>query len=276
MHEIQIAPPSWSLASKSAIVTGGSRGIGRAIAIHLARKGLSKLAVTYVGNVASAESTLHDCRKLGVEKAIAIQANLLDPSIGTNLIAQVLGGLDTSTIDILVNNAAVVTPDKTEPVTETTLGTFLEMMQGNVFAPISIINACMPHLPASCGRVINISSTAAKMANPDPIMTYGASKAALDSYTRSLAGLFAKEKGATFNGVCVGPTATDALNAASQTFSSEFLEDLTKGISAAHRVGVPEDIAYIVGFLASEEARWVNGACVSANGGYRDLLPVLG
>lgn len=250
-------------------------GIGRAIAIHLARKGVRKLAITYVRDLASAESALEEIRKEGIETAIAIQADILNASVGRDLITQALVGLETSTIDILVNNAALLDPINTPSVEDVTLENFQELMQANCFAPVSIINACMPHLPPSGGRIINISSVASKTPNPGTIVTYGASKAALDSYTRSMAALFAKDKTATFNTVCVGPTVTDSFRAVSQLYPGEFIKEVAKGFTAADRVGVPEDIAYIVGFLASEEGRWMNGACVSANGGLREALPAL-
>ncbi|GKZ51319.1 hypothetical protein AbraIFM66951_005466, partial [Aspergillus brasiliensis] len=250
----------WSLTGKTAVVTGGSRGIGRAVAIYLARKGLRKIAITYVRDVASAESALEECRKEGIEAGVAIQADILNSSVGKDLITQALVGLQTSTIDILVNNAALY-PANPLSVENLTLEDFQELMQANCFAPVSITNACMPYLPASGGRVINISSVVARTPNPGTLVAYGASKAALDSYTRSMAGLFAKDKTATFNTVCVGPTATEAFHAASQSHSKEYIEELSQAVSAAHRVGLPEDIAYVVGFLASEESRWMNGAC---------------
>ncbi|CBF82269.1 hypothetical protein AN9232.2 [Aspergillus nidulans FGSC A4] len=265
----------WSLARKTAIVTGGSRGIGRAIAIHLTCKGLSKLAITYISNLAAAESTLDECRKNGLGMGIAIKADLLDPNIGHGLVQQALAGLETPTIDILVNNAAYLDPSEAASVEELTLPVFQKVMQANAFAPISIISATMPHLPVSGGRVINISSAAAKLANPGPVMTYGASKAALDSFTRSLAAEFATDKAATFNTVCVGPTVTDGFHVVGKLYPEGFMEELAKAFTAAQRVGMPQDIAFIVGFLAGEEARWVNGACMSANGGFREVLPAL-
>ncbi|KAL2816630.1 hypothetical protein BDW59DRAFT_175740 [Aspergillus cavernicola] len=207
-----LSAAAWSLAGKTDVITGGSRGIGSAIAIHLASKGLSKLAITYVGNLASAESTLEECRKNGIERGIAIQADILDPSIGPDLIQQVLTGLETPTIDILVNNAAYLDPTEASSVEESTLNVFQK---------------------------------------------------------------FAKEKAATFNTVCVGPTVTDGFKAVGKLYPDGFMEELAKEFTAAHRVGTPEDIAYIVGFLACEEARWVNGACMSANGGFCDVLPAL-
>ncbi|KAF9893893.1 hypothetical protein FE257_010063 [Aspergillus nanangensis] len=267
----------WSLHGKTALITGGSRGIGRATAIHLARKGVQRVAITYVRDLASAESALAEIRKEGsVKTAIAIQADLLNPTVGPDLIAATLSGLATATIDILVNNAAVLDPINTPSVENLTLDNFQDLMQANCFAPVSIINACMPHLPAhGGGRVINISSGASKTPNPGTVVTYGASKAALDSYTRSMACLFATEKKATFNSVCVGPTETDSFRAVSQLYPKEVIDEMAKGFSAAQRVGVPEDVAYIVGFLASEEARWMNGAYVSANGGLKEVLPAI-
>ncbi|KAH8654163.1 gluconate 5-dehydrogenase [Ilyonectria robusta] len=244
----------WSLAGKTAIVTGGSRGIGRAIALHFARKGLSNIAITYVANRNAAEATLDECRKLGIKHSIAIQADALDPDFGTKIIPEVLRGLKTTTIDILINNAVLADPSAAKPIKETTLKNFLEIMQANVYAPVSLTTALMPHLPTYRGRIVNISSCASKQANSDPIITYGASKATLDSFMRSFADNFAKEKGATFNSV---------------------IEQLRE-TSAADRIGVPEDIAYIVGFLASEESRWINGAAVSANRGNRKVLAALG
>ncbi|KAF5545569.1 DAL5-Allantoate ureidosuccinate permease [Fusarium phyllophilum] len=105
------APPSsdtpWSLNNKTAIVTGGSRGIGQAISIHLARKGLTKLAITYASNIKAAEETLKRCQELGVEQAIAIKADALDPQFGPKTIAEVVKRLDTTVVDILVNNAVL-------------------------------------------------------------------------------------------------------------------------------------------------------------------------
>ncbi|KAH7129791.1 hypothetical protein B0J13DRAFT_452291 [Dactylonectria estremocensis] len=272
-------PPSsdapWSLAGKTALVTGGSRGIGRAIAIHLARKGVTKLAVTYASNIKAAETALEECRALGVQQTVAIQADALDAEFGPKTISQVLEGLDTKVIDILVNNAFLNDPSKSLPITDANLSNFLEVMQANVFSPVSLTTALLPHLPAYGGRVIYISSTTAYHGNSEANMTYGASKSALQSYTRSLADTFAKQKQATFNSVVVGMTETDAIKNATH-IPQGFLEAYVQDTTAADRIGVPDDIAYIVGFLSSEEARWVNGAAVSANGGHKYLIPALG
>ncbi|KAI8192434.1 Short chain dehydrogenase asqE [Colletotrichum sp. SAR 10_65] len=276
MTSSPISQEPWSLVGKIAIVTGASRGIGKAIAIHLARKGLSKLAITFASNSQAAQETLDECRKLGVEAAVAIQADALDPSFGTMVVSQTLEHLSTQSIDILVNNAVLGDPSKVQPVSDTTLPVFLEVMQANVFAPISLTTAVLPHLPPYGGRVVTISSVLAYQANLDPTMTYGASKAALQSYTRSLAEQFGKTTKATFNSVIVGLTATDTIKNSQDLLPAGYMEGQIRDTTAADRIGVPDDIAYVVGFLASEESRWVNGAAVSANGGNRLVMSALG
>ncbi|SCO23809.1 related to DAL5-Allantoate and ureidosuccinate permease [Fusarium fujikuroi] len=265
-----------SLDGKTAIVTGGSRGIGQAISINLARKGLSKLAITYSSNIKAAEETLKICQELGVKQAVAIQADALDPEFGPKTVAQTLERLDTTVIDILVNNAVLADHTKVLSIKDTTLNIFLEIMQANVYAPVSLTTSLLPHLPEYGGRVINISSVLAYQGNADPTVAYGASKTALQSYTRSFAENFSKSKNATFNSVVVGLTATDSIKASQHMMPPGFLDGQIRDITAGNRIGVPDDIVYVVGFLAGEEGRWVNGAAVSANGGNRLLIPVLG
>jgi 3-oxoacyl-[acyl-carrier protein] reductase len=273
-------PPSpdapWSLAGKVAIVTGGSRGIGRSIAIHFARKGISKIAITYLGNVDAAQKTVNECLELGPKQAVALEADALNPSFGPDLISQVLKELDTTTIDTLVNNAVMADTSKIEAISDTTLNGFQVLMQGSVYAPVSLTLALLPYLPAYGGHVINISSMASKQAVPDPSITYAATKAALDAYTRQFAGHFAKEKLATFNSVIVGMTATESWENVKATYPPQFMEAVLQQTTAADRIGVPNDIAYIVGFLASEEGRWVNGSALSANGGIRAMISAMG
>ncbi|KAL5592988.1 hypothetical protein FOBRF1_012090 [Fusarium oxysporum] len=275
-------PPSpnapWSLAGRTAIVTGGSRGIGQAIAIHLARKGISKLAITYASNVKAAEATLEQLRGLSVKDVVAIQADALDPEFASKVISEALNKLGTKVIDILVNNAVLADPAKVLPVKDTTLENFLEIMHGNVYAPLSLTTRVLPHLPEYGGRVINISSVLAYQGNSDTTMTYGASKATLQAYTRSFADSFGKTTRATFNSVIVGLTATDSIKASKEMdlMPPGYFDAQIRDTTAADRIGVPDDIAYIVGFLSSEEGRWVNGAAISANGGNKLVMPALG
>jgi 3-oxoacyl-[acyl-carrier protein] reductase len=265
-----------SLAGKTALITGGSRGIGAGIAFQFAKKGITGIAVTYANSPEAAEETLATCRKLGVQKTVAIHGDLLDAEIGPNLIPKVLAGLDTNTLDIVVNNAAVVDLTLMEPFEGITLDAFSKAMQGHVFGMISIIRAALPHLPPRGGRVINISSVRSKTANDDPMMIYGATKAAVDSITRSLALVYGIKTGATFNSVSVGSTLTDAMKKVIDMVGPVVEQEGISHYTTEKRMGLPEDVAFVVGFLASEEGRWINGSHVAANGGSRDLLALQG
>jgi 3-oxoacyl-[acyl-carrier protein] reductase len=201
-----------SLAGKYALVTGGSRGIGAGIALQFAKKGAAGIAVTYANSKDAADSVLAECRKLGVAKTAAVHLDLTDPERGPGLITEVLAGLETKKLDILVNNAVVVDFAVFEPFESISLKGFSTQMNGNVFGMIKIIQAVLPHLPPRGGRIINISSVAGRLPGEDPMMVYGASKAAIDSFTRSLAFTHAMKTGATFNSVSVGATLTDAVS----------------------------------------------------------------
>ncbi|KAJ5018707.1 Short chain dehydrogenase asqE [Colletotrichum sp. SAR 10_99] len=270
-------PEPWSLAGKTAVVTGASRGIGKAIAIHLARKGLTNIAITYAANQSAADDTIEKCRALGVKNAVVIKANALNPDAWPDVIKQAHGALKVDTIDILVNNAVLASIDHYKATPELNADNFSAVMVANVYAPVATTIAYMEHAaPKAGGRVINISSVAGRLPNGNPMVTYGASKAALDSFTRSFADQFSSEKGITFNSVIVGPTLTDAFEEVTKSMPKELKDKYIAETSAAPRFGEPEDIAYIVGFLASDEGRWVNGAAVSANGGFRGMLAALG
>ena len=257
---------SASLAGKYALVTGGSRGIGAAIAVYLAKKGADGVAITYVENKAAAEKVAAEVVALG-SKACLIKCDVLSDGYGEVIVQGALRGLETNHLDIVVNNAAIVDMAYNQPFMEMSFDTVHDLFQGNTLAPISVIRAVFPYLPERGGRIINISSVASKEANRDPIMAYGASKAALDSFTRSIAAVFAAEKHCTINSVSVGGTETEAALAAIKMMPQDMVEAIRAKQTAEKRFGVPEDIAMIVGFLASEESRWINGANVPANGG---------
>ena len=131
-----------------------------------------------------------------------------------------------------------------------------------VWASFDLIRAAIPHIAPS-GRIINISSGASRVPNPDGVAFYGASKAALESLTRSLAMRYAPSKKLTVNSVVVGPTNTDAAAA----FPPEIVKMMADLATAEPRIGEPNDVASIVSFLASEESRWINGNSIPADGG---------
>ncbi|KAK6213480.1 3-oxoacyl-acyl-carrier-protein reductase [Colletotrichum tabaci] len=275
MSNVPSSSEPWLLKGKTAIITGGSRGIGSRTAAYFVRKGLSNLAITYVSNKAAADKTLEQCRELGIKKAIAIQADATDSTVGPRVIKEVLSGLNVATIDILVNNA-VIPNDKTRDLKTLRAEEFNELMVGNVYFPVSLTVAFLEHAPKYGGRVINLSSMAGKTGNPEAFATYGATKAALESFTRSFADSFSSSTGITFNSISVGPTETEALAGARDSYAGEYIREQIKLITAAPRSGNVDDIAYIIGFLASEEGRWVNGALIPANGGHKMTLALFG
>lgn len=259
------------LIDKVAVVTGASRGIGAAIAIELARKGAAAIAITYLGNISAAENTLAKIRAVSPHAScIAIKADILSPTFGEDVVKTTLSGLATSDLDIIVNNAAISDMRYQERFEEMTYQGFERMMRGNGWGSIQLIRTALPHIRPG-GRIINISSTASKRPNLDPTMAYGMSKAALDSITRSLAIKYAAEKKITINSVSPGPTETDLL---AQTLKGDekLAALVAQGSTAEKRSGMPEDVAGIVGFLASDEARWINGNCVPASGGRAGIM----
>ena len=259
------------LVGKVALITGASRGIGAAIAVELARKGAAAIAITYLGNHRAAQETLVKIREISPHTVCAaIQADLLSPTFGTDIIKTARSELKTSHIDIIVNNAAISDMRYQESFEEMTYEGYERMMRGNGWGTIQVIRAALPHIRPS-GRIINISSTSSKRPNLDPTMAYGMSKAALDSITRSLAVKYTAEKKITINSVSPGPTETDLL---AQTLKGDekLAARVAQGSTAEARFGTPEDVAGIVGFLASDEARWVNGNNVPASGGRAGIM----
>ncbi|KAH0848967.1 hypothetical protein AYO21_08708 [Fonsecaea monophora] len=127
------------LVGKVALVTGGSRGIGRGIAIHFARKGISKIAITYAENPSAAEETLAAIGKVDPSIfARAIRADVLSPTFASDLVPQVLENLSTQTLDIIVCNAAYVNPKIVAPIAMATKELFDNLMTGNAWAPVQL------------------------------------------------------------------------------------------------------------------------------------------
>ncbi len=245
-----------SLTGKTALVTGASRGIGRAIAQRLAGDGAA-VAVHYGSNDAAATETIDAIRAAGGE-AFAVRAQLgVDGDVDT-LFAALQDGLDGRPLDILVNNAAIATFDAT--IDKATPEQFDREFAINVRAPFFITQRALPLLRDG-GRIINISSGVTWFATPQ--IVYSMTKGALDVLGRSLANIVG-ERGITVNTVSPGVTDTD-MN--SWLHDSDDAPTGFTEITALNRIGQAADIADAVAFFASDDSRWITGEDVDVNGG---------
>lgn len=240
------------LTGRRALVTGGSRGIGAAIALALADKG-ADVAITFEFSVERAADVVRAIESRG-RVAHAVQADSADPTAIRRSIdetVRVLGGLD-----ILVNNAAIA---RYATIAEVDVATVDALLAINVRGPLVASQAAIPHLGAG-GRIINIGSAGADRIVGDTGTIYFLTKSALQAFTRGLA----RELGprdVTVNLVQPGSTDTD-MNPADGEFS-----DFQRSLSALGRYGTPEDVAATVAFLASPAARHVTGATLTVDGG---------
>lgn len=245
-----------SLSGKTALVTGASRGIGRAIAQRLAGDG-AEVAVHYGSNEGAAAETVAAIKKAGGQ-AFPVRAELgIDRDVDT-LFAALEGVLGGRPLDILVNNAAIATSDAT--VEKATPEQFEREFAINVRAPFFIIQRALPLLRDG-SRIINISSGATWYATPN--IVYSMTKGALNVLGRSLANTIG-DRGITVNNVSPGITDTD-MN--SWLHDSDEAASSVTDIVALNRIGQAADIADAVAFFASDDSRWITGQTVEVNGG---------
>ncbi|HET6298171.1 MAG TPA: SDR family oxidoreductase [Kribbella sp.] len=243
------------LQGRTALVTGGSRGIGQAISLRLARDG-ARVAVHFGSNEVAAKQTVAEIKAAGGD-AFAIRADL-----GVAGAAEaVWAGFDAEAdgLDILVNNAAI---GARGGFVEQRPEDLAKVFAVNVHAPFQLIQQAVPRLRDG-GRVVNISSGVTRIAFPEDV-AYAMSKGALDVMTLALAKEFGP-RGITVNSVAPGIVDTDM---------NPWLADPVAHAEAAsystfNRVGRPADIADVVAFLASDDGRWVSGQYVDATGGSR-------
>ncbi|MFD2471154.1 SDR family NAD(P)-dependent oxidoreductase [Amycolatopsis silviterrae] len=250
---------------KIALVTGGSKGIGRAIATRLAHDG-ALVAVHYGSDEAAAKETVASIEAAGGQ-AFAVPATL-DEDVATlvdRLAAELRERTGEVALDILVNNAATGAGS----ITTATPEEFDRVFAVNVKAPFFLVQRLLPVLRDG-GRIVNISSADTRIALPFEL-AYSMTKGALDVFSRSLAQELG-QRGITVNSVAPGPTPTDRT---AHLFADERLRAGMAGASALRRVAEPADIADVVAFLASADSRWVTGQVVDATGG-TFLGPVAG
>ncbi|MFE1855981.1 SDR family NAD(P)-dependent oxidoreductase [Streptomyces sp. NPDC002387] len=245
-----------------AVVTGASRGIGAAIAGRLGADGYT-VAVHYRQDSAAAADVVEKITAAG-GTAFSFAADLAEPDTGTAFWASydaAAGALRDVPVRVLVNNAGVVVNGVIE---EFAAEDFIRQQQINATAPFLIIKAALPRL-ANGGHVVNISSGATRVPIPG-IIGYTMTKGALEALTLPLAQHLGP-RGITVNAVRPGTTDTD-MNADWLRGNSEAMATVVAS-RALGRVGEPADIADVVAFLASHDARWITGQIIDATGGER-------
>ncbi|MDQ0774590.1 3-oxoacyl-[acyl-carrier protein] reductase [Streptomyces aurantiacus] len=244
------------LAGRTALVTGGSRGIGRGIAERLGRDG-ARVAVHYGSDEPAAKAAVDAIRAAG-GSAFALRAELGAPGDADELWQEFDRHADG--LDILVNNAGIGTSRPFEEIDE---AEYDRVFAVNVKAPHFITQLGATRLRDG-GRIVNISSGLARTAMMPDKMAYAMTKGALDIFTRDLAKVLGP-RGITVNTVAPGIIDTD--NNADWLRSSDEAWAQASAISALGRVGTPADVADVVAFLASDEGRWVTGHWMDATGG---------
>lgn len=252
------------LKGKTALVTGASRGYGKAIAERLARDG-AFVIVHYGTNAAAAAETVESIAAAG-GAAVAV-AGELDGSPAA--VEELLAGVDKcladadrpAAIDILVNNAAISPRGTIENTTE---AIYDEVFAVNAKAPFFIVQQILSRMP-DAGRIINISSQTSLIAFPD-VAAYSMAKGALDLLTKVAAKHLAP-RNITVNAVLPGVADTD-MNASWLRGNSE-AEKAASQFSAFNRIATVDDIADIVAFLSGPDARWLTGQLIDGGGGSR-------
>jgi 3-oxoacyl-[acyl-carrier protein] reductase len=239
---------------KTALVTGASRGIGRAAALALAKAG-AQVLVHYSSGKQEAELVVEDIRLAG-GRAEAVGADLSLPD-GPHKLAARVREIVGDRLDILVANAGI---SKSAPIEETTVEDFDRLFAVNVRAPFFLVQQLLPILHEG-SSVVLVSSLAAR-ASVGSIYAYAATKGAIDTLVTHFAAALGP-RGIRVNAVAPGVVQTDMSNFT----KTDAGRDFALGMQSLKRLAVPEDIGDIIAFLASDQARWITGDIIHADGG---------
>jgi len=243
-----------NLSGKTALVTGASRGIGRASALALAKSG-AQVLVHYGSGEKEAAAVVAEIREAG-GRAEKVVADLSAPD-GPHTLAKAVRGIVGDRLDILVANAGI---SKAVSIEDMTVGDFDKLFAVNVRAPYFLVQQL---LPAMCkgSSIVFITSLAAR-ASLGTISAYGATKGALGTLVTHFASALG-QRGIRVNAVAPGAVETDMSNFT----KTDAGRDLALGMQALKSIARPEDIGGVVAFLASDEARWITGDTVRVDGG---------
>lgn len=251
-----------TLSGKIALVTGGSRGIGKETALELGKKG-ADVVVTYRAQAEAAAETVAELEALGV-RAAALQVDLNGTAGLDDLVAAFeaqLSAWGRSDFDILVNNAGALRIGTFDVITEDDL----DAMYNTNYKSVVFLTQRLGGKIAEGGRIVNLGSGTAKIAF-GPLISYGPLKAAIQSLTLYWAGFFGS-RGITVNAVAPGGLDDD--------FNAQLFNEIMPGArdyiasqTAMGRVGLPDDVAGVIAFLAEPAASFISGAIINVDGGY--------
>ena len=242
------------LGGKVALVTGGSRGIGRSIVETLAREG-ARVAFVYRSNQEAADRLVKELADAGHE-VTAFSADVAQAGAADEIVGQVLERFEK--IDILVNNAGII---RDGLLATMDFDQWRSVIETNLHSVYHFCHAVTrPMMSARYGRIVNMSSVAAQVANPGQA-NYAASKGGVEGFTRCLATELAR-RNVTVNAVAPGFIETDMTEAVRNAAG----EQITKRIPM-RRIGQPQDVANAVLFLASDEAAYITGQVLTVDGG---------